>query len=171
MIRILKILPSFAAIMWVAILASALIGVGGKAYARGVSAENLLLKSTYIKTERDNLHFGSPMRAFSSTIIKCPQYQTCTIRIELSAQFANIRQPDIAAAEVRVDNSQSGVLPNSILGLDVENTTIGSSTVRTFSWMKKDIKGTHNVDVNLFTNTGGAADSPNRTLTIQVYSQ
>lgn len=170
MIKVSKVSPVAAIIILFNILCASLISTG-KVYAAEVSSGNLLLLSTYIKTESEGLHIGPSTPAFSTTTVKCPRYLTCTIRIELSTQFANIQYPDVAAAEVTVDKLQAGVLPNSTLGLDVENTTFGSSTARTFSWMKKDIKGGHTVDVNFFTNTGRAADAGTRTLTIQVYSQ
>jgi hypothetical protein len=172
MIAVFKISPvAAAATMGITILALSLAGIS-KANADEVSAANLLLKSTHIKTESTNVHFGSLTPAFTPTTVRCRQHTRCTVRIEVSAQFANIQQPDVAAAVVRVDNSEGGVLPNSVLGLDTAGTTPGASTARTFTWMKKGLTtGEHTVTIDFFTSTGGAADSPNRTLTIEVYNQ
>ena len=158
--------------LWIVCLLGNGIEIVERAYAQEGFAENLTLINTYIKTGDTNVHFSTGATpVFSSTMIACPPPRTrsCTIRIQLSAQFENIEKPNIAGAVITVDNSEDGVLPAPVLGLATATTPFGASTARTFTWMKRDLRsGNHSIDVYFFV-TGGEADSPNRTLTIDVY--
>jgi hypothetical protein len=161
-----KFFPVIVAAVVVSILAPVLLSAG-HAYAVETSVENLLLITTTIKTNDTGGHFTtSATPVFSTTIINCPA-ANCTIRVEVSSQFANINERNIVGAVVTVDGSQDGVLPGAVHGL--VTTPFGASPVRTFSWMKTGLTtGQHTVDVDFFI-AQGDADAGNRILTIQLY--
>jgi hypothetical protein len=106
---------------------------------------------------------------FTSTRVKCP-FDHCTMRVEVSSQFANILPPDLVGAVVTVDNSEEGVLPSAALFLDTAIRTRVAFSVRTFSWMIEGLdEGHHTVNVYFF-NTNRTSNAGNRTLTIELYN-
>jgi hypothetical protein len=164
MITRFKISAVIGLIVW-----SHAFGGIGEAYAEEVSAENLNLETTFIKTENTALFLSTnPIAGFTQTTVDCPGRGGCTIRVELSTQFSGIQVPNVAAVALLIDSSQADVQPFAVVGLD-STSTGGGSNARTFSWMKTGLtRGQHTIDVTFFT-TGGSASVPGRTLTIQVY--
>lgn len=158
-----------AAVIGLTVWSYALAGVG-EVYAEEVSAENLLLEETFIKTENTALFPSTnPVEGFTQTTVKCPSRRACTIRVELSAQFSSIQNPNVAGVVLLIDSSQADVQPFAVVGLD-STSTGGGSNARTFAWMKTGLtRGPHTIDVLFFT-TGGTATVPSRILTVQVYS-
>jgi hypothetical protein len=169
MIKTFKFSPVAAAAIGASILAPALMGVG-HAYAEETSVEDRVLITTAIKADDTIISFGTNTPAFTSTRVKC-EFNHCTMRVEVSSQFANIRSPDIVGALVTVDNSEDGVLPSAALSLDTANRhPTGAFTVRTFSWMIEGLdEGHHTVDVYFF-NNNRTSNAGNRTLTIEMYN-
>lgn len=164
----------------VMLLASVALISTDKAWPQEVSSGSLLLQRTYIKAESTGIHFGEipniTYPAFTTTKVKCPAPNLkCTIFVEFSVQFENIRATNGAGAVIMIDNSRNGVLPGSgASGLTGSVTPIGPLDYRTASWMKKDLSpGDHTVDVGLYSfgaqETG--ADALNRTVKIEVYVQ
>jgi len=139
-----------------------------EAYAQETSARNLILTKTYIKTGHPPSLTTTPVPAVTQTIVRCPGPGTCTIRVEVAAQFSSIIPPNVAAVVVLIDGSQTGVEPFATVGFDSTSTS-GASNVRTFSWMKQGLTpGTHSIDVLMYV-TGGTAESASCTVTFEVY--
>jgi len=158
-----------AAAIGLIVWSHAFVGVG-EAYAEEVSVGNLRLERTFIKTENASPVLSTtPTAGFTQTKVNCSARGACTIRVEVSAQFSNIQDPNVAAIVLLIDDSQAGVQPFAVLGLDSTSTT-GASNARTFSWMKTGLtRGEHTIDVSFFV-TGGSAGLVGHTLTIQVFS-
>lgn len=159
-----------AAVIGLAVWSHALVGIG-EVYAEEVSAQNLRLEKTFIKTENTGLILStSPVAGFTQTTVNCPERGTCTIRVELSTQFSGIQNPNVAAVTLLIDGAQTDVQPFAAVGLD--STSIGGgSNARTFSWMKTGLpRGPHTIDVFFFT-TGGTAGVAGHILTVQVFTR
>jgi hypothetical protein len=129
------------------------------------------IEKTYIKTSSAPLEISPSLSpALTPTNVKCQT--SCALEIRLETQIDGLTPPDpnVVAAVVRVDGSDVGVKPTSVLGLD-STSTGGGSNSRSFTWMATELgKGVHVVSVYLFTAEGSAA-SANRTLVINVVSQ
>ena len=123
------------------------------------SALNLATRKTYIKTEDTDLVFGGPngSNAFTDTVVNCPgaAATTCTIRIEVSAQFGAVGSSldDRARILVTVDGSAGGIFPND--SVTVENGPVNNVRALTFSFMRPLVSpGNHTVRVKFA--TGGS---------------
>lgn len=157
--------------MLTSLLFTIAIGLSTTAYSGEVSAPNLKLKTTYLKTTDVGLTIStSPTDAFSPTTVTCPRPGPCVLSIQLATQFNGLNppNPNVVAAIVTVDGSTAAVLPNGVLGLS-STSTGGGSDARSFIWVAEGLyPGPHSVQIQFFV-PNGSASSANRTLKIDVY--
>jgi len=146
----------------------------GSTYAAEVSATNLALQKTTLKTVDTSLGLSTtPANAFSQSTINCPGTSgTCTVRVEVSSQFSDLTTGDVVVIGISVDGLQSGVKPSPTVTVHDTTSTGSAAGVRTFSWMKKGLGlGSHTVNAAFFVtpSNNAFANAGYRTLTLQVY--
>jgi hypothetical protein len=145
----------------------------GDAAAASV-APNLTLARTTIRTESNFLSFTfNPVPGFAPTTLVCPSTHAagCTIKVEVSAQIANVSPDNAADIDVNVTGPGQTVLPNNFVSVD--STTDGRlNNVHTFQWVRGRIPAGSTQKVNILfaaDERGGSASTGFRTATIQLY--
>jgi hypothetical protein len=148
-------------------------------------AGNLILKKTYIKTAGPvSLTRTEWVEAFTPTTVLCPGEvaTTCTLRIELSAQFVAVPVGTAAAALVLVDSSDENIKPQAGAALEpgrFEGSGADFHSARTFTWMVPNVTaGRHRVTIAFILAVSDpaapvddSAQSFSRTVTISVYKR
>jgi hypothetical protein len=140
--------------------------------AQADQALNLGLYETYIKTESSLLVLAvEPFKdLFSPTTVSCPGGETCTIRVEVSAEYYS---PFLIRLRVAIDGSPAA--PSTDGAPLMIGPGVDAPNPRTFAWAVTGMgSGRHTVDVEaaLFT-LGGQVNGAVRvrTLTITVFKE
>lgn len=150
------------------------LGLGTVVAANAAADEafNLDLYRTVVKTESVLLVLSqAPQPIFTPTTVSCPGSGTCTVRVELAAEYGSAY---MSRAFVRIDGSPAS--PNVLGGALVIGSGTGLPDPRTFSWVSTELApGAHTVEVEAALLSAGGGEVTGsirqRTLTISVFRE